>query len=187
MSDTPGASQRYAGTTRFLHWLVAVAVIATFPIGTIMLIEGLARPTQDMLFILHKNGGVVIFLLVLLRLAWRLRHPAPPFPETMPRWQAGVAVAAHWSLYALLLVMTVSGYIRVRAGGFPVEMLDALGVPAMVPRSESLVETAKGIHATARLFLGGLILVHVAAALHHLWRGDGIFARIWPPLGRGRS
>lgn len=174
---------KYALLTRALHWIVAVLVIATIAIGTAMLVEGLARPTQDTLFILHKNGGVVILVLVLVRIIWRIVRPAPPFPPTMPAWQAFVARAVHWLLYTLLLVMAVSGYVRVRAGGFPIEMLDAIGMPVLMPRSDALAETAKAIHANARLLLIGLIVLHVAAGLRHLMRGDGIFGRIWPPVG----
>jgi cytochrome b561 len=185
MTMTDLVPRRYPALTRFLHWLVALMVIATVPIGVIMLTDGLPRPTQDLLFILHKNGGVIILLLVLLRLVWRLRHPAPPMPASMPRWQVAAAGAAHWALYGMLLVMAISGYVRVAAGGFPIEMLDALGVPRLVPRSDALAETAKWIHATARFVLVGLILLHAGAALKHLAQRDGVFGRIWPPVGRG--
>lgn len=176
--------QRYPGMTRLLHWIVALMVIATLPIGTAMQQEGLQRSTQDLLFILHKNGGVIIFLLVVLRLIWRATHPVPPLPDTLPDWQATAARVTHWALYALLLLMTISGYVRVRAGGFPVEMLDALGLPTFVPRSESLAETAKAVHANARFLLIAFILLHVGAGLRHLVRRDGVFGRIWPPVGR---
>lgn len=175
---------RYSAVTRALHWLVAIMVLATIPIGVTMLQEGLARPTQDLLFILHKNGGVLIFLLVVLRIIWRLRSPAPPLPAAIPQWQARVAHGVQFALYALLLIMAISGYIRVRAGGFPVEMLDALSLPPLVPRSEALAETAQQIHATARFPLVALMLLHVGAGLRHLVARDGVFARIWPPVGR---
>ena len=175
---------RYPVPVRLLHWLAAVLIIATIPIANVMQREGLERSTQDLLFILHKNGGVIIFLLVVLRIAWRVLTPAPPMPDSMPGWQQQVAKLAHWGLYGLLLVMTVSGYVRVRAGGFPVEMLDALGVPGMIPRSESLAETAQWIHSTARFFLVALILAHIGAAVQHALRRDGVFGRIWPPVGR---
>lgn len=174
---------RYPALTRFLHWLVALMVIATIPIGNIMLTEGLPRPRQDLLFILHKNGGVIIFLLVVLRLIWRATHKAPPLPASVPDWQVAAARASHWGLYGLLLVMTVSGYVRVAAGGFPIEMLDALGVPKLVPRSDALADTAKAIHHYARFLLVALILLHVAAGLKHLFQRDGVFRRIWPPFG----
>ncbi len=187
MPDTSPPAARHAALTRALHWLVALMVFATFPVAFAMLNDALPRPTRDTLFILHKNGGVLILLLVLLRLGWRARSPAPPFPPQMPAWQARVARAVHWALYALLLVMAVSGYVRVRAGGFPIEMLDAIGAPLVVPRSDALADTAKAIHANARYALGALILAHVGAGLRHLWRRDGVFARIWPPIGRGRA
>lgn len=171
--------------TRFLHWVVALMVIATFPIGVVMLTDGLARPTQNLLFIMHKNGGVIILLLVALRLFWRLRYAAPRMPAALSALQVRLAHAAHWALYALLLIMTVSGYVRVRAGGFPIEMLDALGIPTLVPRSENLAEYAKFVHANARFALALLIVGHVGAGLVHLIRRDGVFKRIWPPLGRG--
>jgi cytochrome b561 len=174
---------RYPALTRALHWLVALMVLAILPIGGAMLQPGLDRATQNLLFILHKNGGVLILLLVLLRLAWRMRHPAPAMPSSMPAWQVRAAHVAHWGLYGLLLVMAISGYVRVRAGGFPVEVLDALGLPTLVPRSEGLAQIAKSIHFWARFALIALILAHVGAALQHLLiRRDGVFGRIWPPI-----
>lgn len=175
---------RYRATTRLLHWVVGLMVIVTIPIGVIMQQQGLARPTQDLLFILHKNGGVILLLLVLLRILWRFTTPAPVLPPSIPSWQVRTAKTVQIALYTLLIVMAVSGYVRVRAGGFPIEMLDAFGVPAFVPRSEALAETAKSIHSTARFPLVALILLHVAAALKHLVARDGVFGHIWPPLGR---
>ncbi len=177
--------KKLSGTTRLLHWVSAVLIVAMIPIGVIMQQEGLARPTQDLMFILHKNGGVIVLLLVVLRLIWRAAHPAPPLPAHMPNWQVKAASGVQWGLYAMLIVMALSGYIRVRAGGFPVEMLDALNVPAMVPRSDALAETAQTIHSNARFVLVALILVHVGAALRHAVARDGVFSRIWPPVGRG--
>lgn len=176
---------RYPALTRSLHWLVALMVLATIPIGAQMVQPGLDRATQDTLYILHKNGGVLILLLVVLRLIWRARHPAPPMPASMPAWQVQIAHLAHWGLYGLLIVMAVSGYVRVKAGGFPIEALDALGMPSLVPRSDALAETAKAIHFWARFALIALILAHFGAALQHLLiKRDGVFGRIWPPFGR---
>ncbi|MGY6548130.1 MAG: cytochrome b [Roseinatronobacter sp.] len=176
--------RKYAQLTRLLHWVAAVMVIATIPVGVIMLQEGLARSTQNLLFILHKNGGVLIFLLVVFRIVWRLVTPAPALPPATPDWQVRAAKAVQVTLYVLLLIMAISGYVRVRAGGFPVEMLDALGIPPMIPRNETLAQTAQSIHATARFPLAALILLHVAAAVKHMIARDGVVGHIWPPVGR---
>lgn len=175
---------RYPALTRLLHWVVAIMVIATFPIGVTMVQDGLARPTQDLLFILHKNGGVLILLLVVLRILWRLVTRAPALPATTPEWQVKTAKRVQQALYALLVIMAVSGYVRVRAGGFPVEMLDALGVPPLVPRSDGVARAAQTIHGIARFPLAALILLHVLATLKHAIARDGVFGHIWPPVGR---
>ncbi len=184
MSKTNSQSvQRYSSTTRVLHWVSAVLILSTIPIGAIMLREGLARPTQDLLFILHKNGGVIIFALVVARLIWRAISPPPPLPASVSGWQQKAAKFGHWGLYGMLLVMSVSGYVRVRAGGFPVEMLDAIGAPTFVPRSDALADFAQTVHHYGRVFLVALIIAHVAAALWHMIRRDGVMRRIWPPVG----
>ena len=175
------APTAYKPTARFLHWLTAILVLATFPIGIAMVEAGLARPTQDLLFVLHKNGGIIILALVLLRLIYRAMNPAPPLPDTMPGWQRQVASATHWLLYLLVIVMVVSGYTRVKAAGFPLEWFDAMGIPSLVPKSESLAKTAENIHLTVRFALAALILMHLGAAvLHGVIKRDGVFSRMWP-------
>ena len=174
----------YTAASRYLHWLTAILVIATFPVGLTMVQVGLARGTQDTLYIFHKNVGVIILLLVLARLAWRAGHPAPPLPDSVPGWQQTVAHLTHWLLYGLLIVMAVSGYTRVKAAGFPLEGLDALGLPSLVPQSKTLADTAQLIHWTARFALFALILIHVGAALFHaVVKRDGVFQRMWPRRG----
>jgi len=175
----------YRRTARVLHWLVAIVVIATLPVGVLMLDESVSRETRNTLFIFHKNVGVVILVLMLARLAYRAWRPPPPMPDHLPRLQVRVAGATHVALYVLLLVMAVSGYIRVAAGNFPIEMLDAIGIPPLVPVNETLETTAQAIHFWTRFLLVPLILLHVGAALHHRFvLRDGVFARMWPPLGR---
>lgn len=174
---------KYAATTRLLHWLVALMVMAMIPVGVAMQTEGLPRARQDLLFVLHKNGGVILLALVLLRLVLRALHRAPPLPASVPRWQMRVAGLTQAALYVLLLIMALSGYVRVAAGGFPVEMLEAIGMPPLVPRSDALAGVAQNIHSSARFWLVALIALHIAAGLKHLMQRDGVFARIWPPVG----
>jgi len=175
----------YRPLARALHWIVALIVFAMIPAGVVMLTPGLDRPTQNLLFMFHKNMGVVVLLLVLWRLVYRAMNPAPPLPSSISPLQARVAGATHLLLYVALLVMAISGYVRVAAGGFPLEFWDAIGVPRLVPKSETLAATAKAIHANARFVLVALILAHVGAALYHLLvKRDGVFARMWPSAGR---
>lgn len=177
----PANPPAYRSTARALHWITALLVLLTIPAGWAMLHAGLTQPWQDALFVFHKNVGVVILLLVVLRILYRAAHPPPPLPASVPHWQAEVAHATHVLMYALLVVMAVSGYVRVVAGGFPLEGLDALGVPRLVPQDDGVAAIAKAVHASARVPLVALILLHIAAAVWHgIVKRDGVASRMWP-------
>lgn len=172
----------YGVVSRVFHWLTVLLLFVQIPVGIIMTQE-LPRATQDQLFIVHKGLGPIILFVVALRLAWRAGHRPPPLPASVPEAQRLAATVVHSGLYALLLVMAVSGYVRVTAGGFPIELLDALGIPPLIGKNEALAEAAKSVHATAALGLIALIVVHVGAAAYHgVVRKDGVVARMWPPF-----
>lgn len=178
--------QRYSNTARLIHWTMAILILATIPAGLVMVQPGLDRGVQNTLFIFHKNVGVLLLLLVFLRVVWRWLRPAPPLPATVPAWQARIAELSHLALYLLMVAVPVAGYVRVKAGGFPIESLDALGIPSLVPRSDALAEVAKTIHWGAGLAIAAVICAHVGAALFHgIVKRDGVFSRIWPPFGGG--
>jgi cytochrome b561 len=182
-----GFDTRYRGPARLFHWGMAVLVLATIPAGFIMVQDGLDRSLQNSLFLFHKNVGVLLLILVLGRLLYRWRHAPAPLPQDMPGWQRTAAGLSHGALYTLLLVMPVAGYVRVRAGGFPIESLDALGLPSLVPRSDALAEAAKAVHYYGGLAVAALIALHIGAAAYHgVLRRDGVFSRMWPPFG-GRA
>lgn len=174
----------YGTTARLLHWITFLLVLGMIPAGMVMVQEGLDRSLQDRLFIFHKNGGVLLLVLVLIRLAWRAISPPPPLPQALPDWQRQVSGWVHRGLYAMLLFMAVTGYVRVTAGGFPIEMLDALGVPRL-PRNDGLAAVAQTLHFYGKFVLMALILAHVGAALMHgIVKRDGVFTRMWPPVAR---
>jgi cytochrome b561 len=177
-------SQHYTAPARWLHWIVAAMVLATVPVGILMIQDGLERSTRDALYVFHKNIGVVIGILVAVRLFYRFLNPPPRLPRSIPRWQKRVAAWTHGILYGQIVLMPVSGYVRVRAGGFPIESLDALGLGTFLPRSDVLANAAKSVHYAGAWALGALVLLHVGAALQHaLIKRDGVFQRMWPSRG----
>ncbi len=176
---------RYKLPARLLHWTMALLVLCMIPVGFLMLNETISRGIRNTMFIAHKNTGTVLLILIAVRLVYRWLNPPNLKPVELPALQEFAARATHVGLYALLLIMPLSGYIRVRAGGFPIEALDAMGVPALVPRSDALAEVAKMVHYYAGYAIIALIAMHVgAAAFHGLVRRDGIFSRMWPVFSK---
>lgn len=171
----------YKAPARWLHWLVAFLVLGMLPVGLLMVQEGLSRPFQNALFLMHKNTGVIVMLLVAARIFYRWRNPPPPLPNNLPLWQKRVSAWTHGVLYGLIVLMPVSGYVRVRTGGFPIEILDAIGIGTLLPKSDAIANAAKSLHYLGAWALAVVVGLHVAAALQHaLIKRDGIFQRMWP-------
>jgi cytochrome b561 len=174
----------YGTVSRLFHWLTALMVLVMIPVGLVMT-QAIPRSVQDPLFILHKGLGPFVLLVVLLRLAWRASHRPPPLPASVPRLQARAAGIVHGLLYAFLILQATSGYIRVTTGGFPIESLNALGIPPLLPKAEGVAKVAEAVHAVSAWILVALITIHIAAAAYHrLVLRDGVVARMWPPVPR---
>lgn len=169
---------------RLLHWGMAVLVMAMLFIGVGMVASLALRP---MLIELHRPLGIAILLLALVRLYHRWRSPPPPLPADLPRPQALAAKASHWLLYALMLAMPLLGWSMLSAGGYPVPMVGALRLPALVPHDPTLYAWLRGAHGVLGYALFALVLMHLAAALYHAWvRRDGVFDAM-ARSGRPRS
>lgn len=177
-------TKKYRVPARVIHWAMALLILGLLPVGALMVRDGLDRSLQNVLFVAHKNIGVVVLILIFVRIAYRMMRPPVLDPVPLPKMQEQAAHFTHIALYAMLLIMPLAGYVRVRAGGFPIEALDALGIPSFVPRSEALAEFAKAVHHYGAYAIALLVLMHIGAAAYHgVVRKDGIFTRMWPPFG----
>lgn len=171
----------YDRVARLFHWTIALMVVIQIPAGVAMTsepLEGVGTP----LYVLHKGMGVLLLLLIVGRIVWRLTHRPPPFPDSMPPLEQRIAHRTHIAIYVLLVTMVVSGYLRTVADEYPIELLDALGVPPLVGHHPRLAATMLVVHQFAVLALLGLVAVHVSAVLrHHLIDRDATLSRMWPP------
>ncbi|HUF76566.1 MAG TPA: cytochrome b [Longimicrobiales bacterium] len=176
------ATPSYDTASRLLHWSVALLVVLQIPAGIAMTSEPLSA-WADPLYIYHKGAGSVLLLLVFARLAWRLTHPTPPFPSFMPLREQRIAHATHGAIYVLLVAMVVSGYVRTVGDGFPIELLDALGIPPLLPEMPRLARGMLVVHQFAVVALVALVAVHVSAVLRHrLIEQTPVLGRMWPPV-----
>jgi cytochrome b561 len=178
-------SSGYGTVARLLHWSVTLLVAVTIPAGIAMTSEGF-EGVRNGLFVVHKGIGVVLLVLVVVRALWRFVVSPPPLPAFVPRGERQVARATHAGLYLLLLALGVTGYLRTAGGGYPVEILDALGIPPLVGEMPDAATTLSVAHKFLAWTFVATAAVHVAEVLRHtLLERDGILARMWPPVARG--
>lgn len=167
---------------RLFHWTIAVLVAVQIPAGIAMTSEPLSE-WADPLFVLHKGLGAVLLVLVLGRIVWRATHPPPPFPDFMPEAERKAAHATHIAIYVFLTVMAVSGYVRTVGDDYPIELLDALGVPPLIPIMPDVAAVMLVVHRFAVFVLVMLVAAHVAAVVQRHWiDGHPVLSRMWPPI-----
>lgn len=176
--------QRYTRTARWLHWVMAALILTLLPLGLYM--EGLRfSPEKLQLYAWHKWAGVTVFLLVLVRIAWRFGHPPPPLPAHFSRPLRLAAHAGHALLYALMFLIPLSGWLMSSAKGIPTVWFGLLPLPDLVDKHEALGNLLQTVHKYLNWLLMFTLFGHVAAALKHHWIDhDDILLRMLPRSGK---
>ena len=173
-------TDRYTGTAKTLHWLMAILLFGLLALGFYMHDLPLS-PEKLKLYSRHKWAGVSAFLLVLVRLAWRAAHRPPPLPATMPAHLQFAAHAGHVLLYALMLAIPLSGWLMSSAKGFQTVWFGVLPLPDLLAKDKALGDLLQTVHLTLNFVLIAVLLGHVGAALkHHFIDRDDVLIRMLP-------
>jgi cytochrome b561 len=173
-------TDRYTSTAIALHWLIFALIACGFSLAVYMVDLPLS-PLKLKYFSWHKWLGVTVFMLVLVRLAWRVSHRPPPLPAYVPLWQQRAAGAMHMLLYVLIVVIPVTGWLYSSAAGVPTVYLGIAQLPDLVMKDKVLAAQLKWIHVTLNYTLLVLVGMHAAAALqHHFIERSDVLRRMLP-------
>ena len=184
MSAQPSLFRNSATTwgliARLFHWLSALAILFLVGYGFWMthLIERASRLGH---YQTHSLIGWYLLLLIALRLLWRAGNPAPVLPADLPGWERAAAHAAHWVLYTLMFVVSISGWMVADTFRQPIEgtLFGVIPVPHLVS-SRTYREAIEGTHMVLSYVLFALVIVHAASALrHHFGRRNRVLLRMW--------
>lgn len=174
------SAPRYDRGAMALHWLHAVLVLGLIAWGLYMV--DLPKGAERSFAIgLHKSFGALALVLVLLRLWWRMRHPAPPDPR-LGDMERKLAAAGHHLLYLLLLATPLAGYLSSSFTQYPMKVF-GLVIPKAGWPDEAINAFFNGAHKLFAWSLLALIVVHLAAVVMHAIKGKAVLGRMLP--GRG--
>jgi len=176
--------KKYTPTAIALHWLMAISLVSVFALGFYM--DGLPlSPEKLKLFSWHKWAGVSLFLLAIVRLAWRTANRPPALPGHMSRGEQFVAHAGHALLYLLMFAIPLSGWLMSSALGFQTVFFGVLPIPDLLEKNKELGSLLKTVHWGLNLTLAAVVIGHTAAALkHHLIDKDDVLTRMLPDHGK---
>jgi cytochrome b561 len=126
-------TRAYGVTTRTLHWVTVLALVAQFTVGYLLDVDGSGRgrgrgrggesgrgrgrggdddSTLDLgwnLLTAHVSLGLLIVLLAVLRVAWRRVSGLPPWAESLTSRERRLVTATERVLLTLLFVVPLTG------------------------------------------------------------------------------
>ena len=173
-------STHYTATAKSLHWLMALLIFGLLALGFYMADLPLS-PEKLQFYSWHKWAGVSVFVLVWLRLFWRLTHRPPAFAASLSATQQTLAHLGHLALYLLMIAIPVSGWLMSSAKGVQTVWFGVLPLPDLLGRDKALGKQLEELHSALNIGLLVLIGGHAAAALfHHLVHKDDTLRRMLP-------
>ena len=163
---------------RGLHLLMTAIIFVAIGLGIWAIYLPRELPLRGELLMFHKSLGLTALALVVLRLLFRLGGGTPPYGPKIGRFNTWVAGAAHVLLYAAMIALPLSGYVHSMAGKHEFSWFGLYPVPNLIPASEAIDKGAGQAHYVWAIAIGGLLTLHVLAALWHKVRGDGVYERM---------
>jgi cytochrome b561 len=175
---------------RLAHWLSAVLVVVALGLGTCMVALVHNPGERFELTQTHKSIGIAILALTVLRLCLRGLTRAPK-PEPAARPLLFAAKAAHVALYALLLLMPLSGWLMATTTPVrvPTFVFGLFALPYPLAPDLATYGLAHASHVVLGSLLASLIVLHIGAALVHAlrWRDQTLARMLWKPRAIGPS
>ncbi|MCZ8374875.1 MAG: cytochrome b [Beijerinckiaceae bacterium] len=183
MSKASSRPISYSGGQKLLHWVIALMLLTLIPVGIYMVQRGAATnfdAVTNQLYTAHKTFGFIVLLLIVLRIALRIRNGAPAPEPGLARVQVIAAESTHGLLYLLMILVPVLGWLGVSAYG-ATGLLGGFNLPSLLGKDTVLGETILKYHGYAAIAMAGFIAMHVGAALfHRLVLKDGVLKRMLP-------
>lgn len=170
----------YNPALRAIHWLMAALIFIALGLGVWSTQLPRNEFRSEVLFF-HKSIGVTLLALIAFRIAVRVATGAPPHARPLGRLVAAGAKAGHLALYALMIVLPVTGYLTSTAGGNGVSYFGLFALPNLVSKDQALRRAASQAHYVFACAIAVVLALHLAAVFWHARvKRDSVLTRMWP-------
>lgn len=185
--------ERYGKMAMIMHWSVAALFLLLYV--TVYFRQWFTERDTDINWLalqLHLSFGITVAVFIGLRIVYKLWDRAPKDPPGN-KWEHWGAKLGHWSLYAIMIVMPITGYFGT---GVNTEFFNLFEIPKFRDTAiydvvvtgwmqldwETFEAPMDFVHKQGGATLVWmLIAVHVAAALyHHVHKKDNVLRRMLP-------
>ena len=177
------STDRWGTGAKLFHWIMALGIVGA---SVFVLHVNDSMPwfkSSPLVFITyihwHKAFGLILLSLLVLRLLWKWANPKAqtealtPFEEKAAKW-------THTSLYTLMFVVPMTGWIASSAFGSPTKFFGLFVIPGIIEKSKPLVGPAYWAHFGLAWLLLSIVILHVIAAFwHHDRKKDNVLRAMW--------
>jgi cytochrome b561 len=184
LSEAAAGIERYGNGAIVFHWTMAVLIVIVGVLG--LLHDSWPKGTSAFWINIHALVGLAVWVLVMARFSWRLRHKVPALPEESGEFSRRFSRPVHLLMYGLMFVIPILGIVTFIWHGRVFDF-GLFRVDFGVQKNRAVFHPTEDIHGYLAYALFTLIGLHVLAALwHQFYRRDGILSRMWP-ASRGEN
>lgn len=180
MLPMENAPTRYGHVARWLHWVIAILILALVPMGIFMTMIPEGIWYREGYYVAHKSLGLLVLMLAVVRLAWRGLVPYPPLAMHLQPWERGLAHSMHALLYVLMFAFPLSGFVMSTSSGNSSHFF-FWDTPILWAENEQWTDVSGLMHKVILPYIFYLVIgAHVLGALkHQFWdKQAGSFRRM---------
>ena len=158
-----------------------MAILIIFMIGLGIYMADLPKGSDERtwFFTLHKNIGMTLALLAILRLGWKIKFKPPALPDYVAARQRKLATAVHHLLYLLMFIQPLTGYISSSFSGYKTKFW-GIPLPDWGWKAPALNELFTEMHEISAFCLIALLCLHIAGVVYHLHKKQtDLIKRMW--------
>ncbi len=160
-----------------VHWLSALVVIGMFAVGIWMVDLTYYSEWYRTAPHWHKSVGLVLAVVTIGRLLMRTRTQRPA--RYGNKLEQSLSSLGHMAIYALLVIIFISGYLISTADGRGIEVFNWFTVPGAGELFTDQSDIAGEVHEYAAFGLIGLAVIHALAAFkHHFINRDATLSQM---------
>jgi len=179
------SASSYGLVTIIFHWVCAPLILFVFGLGVYMRGLDYYSPWYHRGPEIHIALGLLIFLLMSLRLLWRMRNKSPDPIPTIPKSTMLAANLVKVLLYMGVFIICITGYLITTAEGSGASFFGLITIPATIELSADNIDRAGAIHKYIAWSLIAIVVLHASAALfHHFIKRDKTLVRILKPTNK---
>jgi cytochrome b561 len=169
----------YTYRVQIMHALLACLVLSVLTVGT--LLNAIPEAFQGTTYMLHKSFGICIFFLMLIRLYFVHQDGRIKLPAHTAIWEKILARGVQYSLYLVLILMPLSGWLMSCASGHIPSFFGLFDIPCPgLGKNPELGGFMSDTHYYLAWIIGGLLSLHILGSLkHYFWDKDNVLQSMW--------